>query len=94
MAFDAEVFLPLRVATYNVGASQERAFESDGKIGPFREKLVVSSEGETGGRAGIHHPKGLPRGRAHPSGAARGPSGGGYLMSDRRPPPSRLIAAS
>ena len=71
MAFDAEVFFPIRVATYNVGASQEQAFQSDTKIGGFKRTLLVSSEGETGGRAGIHHPKGLPRGRAHPSGGAR-----------------------
>ena len=68
---DADVFFPIRVATYNVGASQDEAFRSSGKLEFFKTKLRVSSKGETGGRAGIHHPKGLPRGRAHPSGGAR-----------------------
>ena len=81
---DAGIFWPIRVATYNVGAAQADAFKSTAKMGGFKAKLVVSSNGETGGRAGIHHPKGPPRGRAHPSGGARpragsrrGPSGGG-----------------
>ena len=66
-----DVFCPIKVATYNVGASQADAFLSSEKMAAFKEKLQVSSKGETGGRAGIHHPKGLPRGRAHPSGGAR-----------------------
>ena len=68
---DADVFCPIRVATYNVGASQDEAFQSIGKLDGLKQKLVVNTKGETGGRAGIHHPKGLPRGRAHPSGGAR-----------------------
>ena len=67
----AEHFNDFSVATYNVGASQEISFQSHGKVEPFKTKLMVSSKGETGGRACIHHPKGLPRGRAHPSGGAR-----------------------
>ena len=68
---DADVFNHIRVATYNVGASQDEAFTSSCKLEGFKKKLKVSSKGETGGRACIHHPKGLPRGRAHPSGGAR-----------------------
>ena len=68
---DAHIFNHIKVATYNVGASQDISFTAPGKMEPFKLKLVVSSKGETGGRACIHHPKGLPRGRAHPSGGAR-----------------------
>ena len=68
---DADVFNNIKVATYNVGASQDDAFQSFGQLPGFKKKLKVSSKGETGGRACIHHPKGLPRGRAHPSGGAR-----------------------
>ena len=67
----AEHFNEFSVATYNVGASQDDAFQSGSKMEGFKTKLMVSSKGETGGRACIHHPKGLPRGRAHPSGGAR-----------------------
>ena len=68
---DTHIFNHIKVATYNVGASQDISFQSHGKMEDFKTKLMVSSKGETGGRACIHHPKGLPRGRAHPSGGAR-----------------------
>ena len=68
---DAHIFNHIKVATYNVGASQEISFTAPGKMADFKTKLMVSSKCETGGRACIHHPKGLPRGRAHPSGGAR-----------------------
>ena len=89
---DDDIWCPIKVATYNVGASQEEAFQSSAKLEPFKNKLLVRSKGETCGRAGIHHPKGIPRGRAHPSGGARpllGP-GGGYLISD---PPASPVQA-
>ena len=83
---DADVFNHIRVATYNVGASQDDAFQKSSKLEPFKKKLEVSSKGETGGRACIHHPNGFPRGRAHPSGGARPlpawPFGRWVLMSD------------
>ncbi len=34
-----DVFCPISVATYNVGASQEVAFQSIGKLEPFKRKL-------------------------------------------------------
>ena len=68
---DDGLFNDIRVATYNVGASQDDAFTSSSKLEGFKKKLKESSKGETGGRACIHHPKGFPRGRAHPSGGAR-----------------------
>ena len=72
LASQADVFNNnVKVASYNVGASQEEAFQNPCKLEGFKMKLKVSSKGETGGRACIHHPKGLPRGRAHPSGGAR-----------------------
>jgi hypothetical protein len=62
--------MPIRVATYNT-FFHSQAFQSDGMIETKKRELRVSRKGETGGRAGIHHPKGLPRGRARPSGGAR-----------------------
>ena len=87
---DAHIFNHIKVATYNVGASQEDSFSKHGKQKDFfKLKLQVSSKGETG-RACIHHPKGLPRGRAHPSGGARPlpawPFGRWVLMSDPASP--------
>ena len=73
----AEHFNEFTVATYNVGASQDVAFQSGSKMEGFKQKLRVSSKGETGGRACIHHPKGLPR--PGPS-VGRGPAPPGVTL--------------
>ena len=54
-----EGFFPLKVATYNVGASQPESFQSSGKVDKFKNKLRASSMGETSDRAAIHHAKGF-----------------------------------
>ncbi len=72
---DADIFNHIKVATYNVGASQDISFQSHGKMEDFKTKLMVSSTGETGGWACIHHPKSLreagPIRREGPSCASR-----------------------
>ena len=40
---DAHIFNHIKVATYNVGASQDMSFTGPGKLAPFKLKLVVSN---------------------------------------------------
>ena len=76
----AEHFNDFSVATYNVGASQDEAFQSTKKLEGFKKKLQVSSKGEVGPASTTQKAfrEAGPIRREGPGPSRRGPSGGGY----------------
>ena len=81
LASQADVFNNnVKVASYNVGASQEEAFQNPCKLEGFKMKLKVSSKGETGRRrSGLHPPPKRPSERPGPS-VGRGPAPPGVAL--------------
>ena len=78
---DAHIFNHIKVATYNVGASQDISFTAPGKMERFKVKLVVSRARLAVGPASTTQKafrEAGPIRREGPGPSRRGPSGGGY----------------
>ena len=77
----AHIFNHIKVATYNVGASQDINFTAPGKMERFKVKLVVSRARLAVGPASTTQKafrEAGPIRREGPGPSRRGPSGGGY----------------
>ena len=86
---DAHIFNHIKVATYNVGASQDISFTAPGKMERFKVKLVVSRARLAVGPASTTQKafrEAGPIRREGPGPSRRGPSGGGTnVRSGLRP---------